>query len=46
MNRAALRLRLPRNWTVRLWIRQTAATRRARSIHELRVFRGHRPAAS
>jgi hypothetical protein len=38
-----LRLRLPPNQTVRLWIRQTAATRRAWSIHELRVFTRHRP---
>lgn len=34
-----LRVRLPRNQTVRLWIRQTAVTRRAWSIHELRLFR-------
>jgi hypothetical protein len=34
-----LRVRLPRNQTVRLWVRQTAVTRRAWSIHELRLFR-------
>jgi hypothetical protein len=35
----SLRIRLPRNQTVRLWIRETATTRRAWSIHELRLFR-------
>ena len=34
-----LRIRLPQNQTVRLWIRETATTRRAWSIHELRLFR-------
>ena len=34
-----LRVRLPPNQTVRLWVRQTAVTRRAWSIHELRLFR-------
>jgi len=34
-----LRLHLPANRTLRLWIRQTAAIRRAWSIHELRLYR-------